>query len=139
MLRDAPTDGNWINCGHLMISLKYFCIATTVQSSKRNSIISTSKYVDLLAMSIWNEISSFFSASRCIPHTRVGRGNLVLRHSVSHFPMVSGGIVCWVAELNAAFCFNTRAKKWKKKIIFHFLEWESNPQPADFKVTLFLV
>ena len=27
-------------------------------------------------------------------HSRVGRENLVLRHSVPHFPPISGGIVC---------------------------------------------
>ena len=29
------------------------------------------------------------------PAHRVGRGNLVLRHSVPHFPPNSGGIDCW--------------------------------------------
>ena len=42
-------------------------------------------------------------------------GNLVLRHSVPHFLPNSGGIVCWVAELNTALFFDTRAKKWKYK------------------------
>ena len=46
------------------------------------------------------------SASRCIPNTagkaEEGRGNLVLIHSFPHFPPNSGGITCWVAELNAA-------------------------------------
>ena len=46
-------------------------------------------------------------------HNRVGRGNLVLRHSVTHFLLNSGGIAYWVAELNAAFNLDTRAKKWK--------------------------
>ena len=27
-------------------------------------------------------------------HSRVGRGNLVLRHSISHFPPKSGGVAC---------------------------------------------
>ena len=35
-------------------------------------------------------------------HNIVGRGNLVLRHTVPHFLQNSGGIACWVAELNAA-------------------------------------
>ena len=48
-------------------------------------------------------------------HGSVGRGNLVLRHSVPHFLPNSGGIACWVAELNAALNFDTRAKKWKYK------------------------
>ena len=35
--------------------------------------------------------------------SRVGRGNLVLRHSVSSFrPPMSGGILCGIAEFNAA-------------------------------------
>ena len=46
-------------------------------------------------------------------HSRVGRGNLVLRHSVPHFLPNSGAIACWVAELNAALNLDTRAKKYK--------------------------
>ena len=46
-------------------------------------------------------------------HSRVFRGNLVLRHYVSHYPPSSGSIACWVAELNAALCLDNRAKKWK--------------------------
>ena len=48
-------------------------------------------------------------------HSRVGRGNLVLRHSVPHFLPNSGGIACWVAKLNVALNLDTRAKKWKYK------------------------
>ena len=48
-------------------------------------------------------------------HSRVGRGNLLLRHSVPHFLPNSGGIACLVAELNAALCLDTRAKKWEYK------------------------
>ena len=42
-----------------------------------------------------------------------------------------------MAELDPAFGFNTRAKKWKYKfkLIFHLLEWGSNPQPVGFAVT----
>ena len=46
------------------------------------------------------------------PYTRE---NLVLRHSVHHFPPDSRGIVCGVAEFNDALCLDTRAKKWKYK------------------------
>ena len=42
-----------------------------------------------------------------------GRRNIVWRHSVPHFLPNSGDIACWVAELNAAFCLDTRAKKCK--------------------------
>ena len=80
------------------------------------------------------------SASRYLypAHSRIGRGNLVLRHTVSHFPLSSGGIAWWVAELNAALCLDTRAKKWKYKCkeTFHFFEWGPNPQLVDFTVTL---
>ena len=57
-------------------------------------------------------------------HSRVGKGNLVLRHSVPHFPPSSGGIACCMAELNAALSFDTRAYKWKYKFkqIFHLIE-----------------
>ena len=70
------------------------------------------------------------STSRCVPHT--------VCRSVLHFLAVSGGIACWVAELNVAFCPATRAKKWKYKFkyIFHRLEWGSHPQPVGFTVTL---
>ena len=45
----------------------------------------------------------YILASRCIPHTQQsrGRGNLVLKHFVLHFPLKYWGIVCWVVELNA--------------------------------------
>ena len=33
--------------------------------------------------------------------SRVSWVILVLRHSASHFPLISDGIPCWVAELNA--------------------------------------
>ena len=64
----------------------------------------------------------------------VGRGNLVLRHSVSHFPSSSGGITCWVAELNVALCLDIRVKIWKYKCKYkvHFLEWGSHPQQRRF-------
>ena len=48
-------------------------------------------------------------------HSRVGIGNLVLRHSIPPFSPSSGDIACWVAELNAALILDTRAKKWKYK------------------------
>ena len=63
----------------------------------------------------------------------------VLKHSIPHFPLSSGSIACWVAELNAALCLDTRARKRRKykcKYIFHFLECGSNSQPVDFTVTL---
>ena len=47
------------------------------------------------------------------PQSRVARGNLVLRHAVPHFPPNSRGIACCVAELHAALCLDTRAKKRK--------------------------
>ena len=71
-------------------------------------------------------------------HSRVGKGNLSLRHSVPHFLPNSGGIACRVAELNAALVLDTKAKKWiyKFKELFHLFEWRSNPQPVGFTVTL---
>ena len=59
-------------------------------------------------------------------------GNLLLRHSVLHFPSNSKGIACWVAELNTTLCFDTIAKKWK----YQFLEWGSNPQLHVYNYTL---
>ena len=62
-------------------------------------------------------------------------GNLELWHSVPIrtllFP-TSGGIVRWV-EINAVLCPVPRAKK---KILFHFPEWESSPEPVAFIVSL---
>ena len=46
-------------------------------------------------------------------HSKVDRANLVLRHFVPHFTPNFLDIGCWVAELNAALCVDTRAKKWK--------------------------
>ena len=48
-------------------------------------------------------------------HRRIGRGNLVLRHFVTHLLPDSRGIACWVSELNASLCLDTRAKKWTYK------------------------
>ena len=39
----------------------------------------------------------------------------VKRYPVPHFLPNSGGIMCCVAELNAALNLDTRAKKWKYK------------------------
>ena len=44
----------------------------------------------------------------CAGHSRVGRANQVLRHSVPHFPPNSGGIACCV-ELNAALSLDPKA------------------------------
>ena len=68
-------------------------------------------------------------------HSRVGRGNLVSRHSVPHFLPNSEGIACWVAERNAVLWLDTRAKKrkYKFKQVFHLLEWGLNPQPVDLQ------
>ena len=44
----------------------------------------------------------FFSFTLYPAHSRVGRGYIVLRHPVHHFPPNSRGIACWVADLNAA-------------------------------------
>ena len=57
----------------------------------------------------------YFSFILYPAHSRVGRGNLELRHSAPHFLSNSGGIACWVAELKAALCLDTWAKKWKYK------------------------
>ena len=44
-------------------------------------------------------------------HSKVGRGNLVLRHSVPHL---------WPNEFRSSLRLNTRAKNWKKYILFLF-------------------
>ena len=52
--------------------------------------------------SVLTRLNNSFNFTLYPAHWRVGRGNLVLRHSVPHFLPYSGGIACWVAELNAA-------------------------------------
>ena len=74
------------------------------------------KFIITVTEKIYCYIHTYLLSFTLFPaHSRVGRGNLVLRHSVAHFPPNSGGIACWVAELNAALCLDTRAKKWKYK------------------------
>ena len=41
----------------------------------------------------------------------VDKGNLVLGHIATHFLLNSGGIGCWVAELNVVLCLDTRANR----------------------------
>ena len=55
----------------------------------------------------------FFSFTLYLAHSRVGRGTLVLGHSVLHFPPISGDIACWVAELNAALSPRHQSEKIK--------------------------
>ena len=75
------------------------------------------------------------SASRCIPHVVETLLCLMLRHSAPHVPPNFLGIAYWVMELNATFCLDTRAKKWKY-LILHFLECKSDPLPVAFTITL---
>ena len=44
----------------------------------------------------------FLSASRCIPHTAVGRGNLMVRSTVFHFLPNFEGVACRAAEIVSA-------------------------------------
>ena len=40
-------------------------------------------------------VSGIFEVCKINPaHSRVGRGNIMLRHSVPHFPPSSGGVAC---------------------------------------------
>ena len=55
-------------------------------------------------------------------HSRAGRGNLVLRHSVPYFSTNSGGIAYWVAELNAA-CLEIEEKNGNKYLICSSGDW----------------
>ena len=67
-------------------------------------------------------------------HSMVGRGNLALRHSDFH-RILEALRVKW-RKSTPLFCLDTRSKKWKYKfkLIFHFLEWGSNPHPVAFQV-----
>ena len=53
-------------------------------------------------------------------HSRVGRGNLVLSHSVPHFLPNSGGIAWQIGKF------------WRLSHVTRVLEWESNPQSVTF-------
>ena len=65
-------------------------------------------------------------------HSRVGRRNILLRHSAPHFPPNSGSIE-W---RNSTPRFCTRVKKWNKfKQVFHTLEWGSNTTSRVYNYT----
>ena len=52
--------------------------------------------MDLVMISVI-DTTIFISFTLHLAHSMVGRGNLVLRHSVPHFLPDSGGVACWVA------------------------------------------
>ena len=52
---------------------------------------------------------------------QVGRGNLVFRHSITHFPLNSGGIAFWMAEVNAALCLNTSRIHNQSRLLSYFV------------------
>ena len=64
---------------------------------------------------------NFFSALDCIPHSRLGIGNQVLRH---YFPFYAKFSSNCVLSGGPALYF-TRVKKWKS--FFKSREWKSNP------------
>ena len=84
----------------------------------------------------------FFTSFALNPaHRRVCRGNLVVRHSVPHFPPSSGGIACcW---RNSTLRLASTPERGNENInvnkYFHFLEWGSNPQPVAFTVKIVLL
>ena len=75
-----------------------------------------------------NQIKNQINFTLYPAHSRVGRGNLVLKHSVPHFPPSSGGIAYWVAELNATL-WDPESHPWapalwllSRKEIFTYLK-----------------
>ena len=70
-------------------------------------------------------------------HSGVGRGNLVLTHSVPQFPPNFIVFACWVVEINALLCHDIRTKIWKYNICL-FFEMESNKQPVAFTLSLWI-
>ena len=102
-------------CVYTRVSLsKYTAICRTDWSNKKNFphfsrdlYMSLYVYVTLLSFFILYIIQKI-SFTLNPTHDKVVRGNLVLRHSVPYFPPSSGGIVCWVAELNAALYHSIR-------------------------------
>ena len=70
---------------------------------------------------IFNAIFIYYFFTLFPAHSWVVRGNLVLRHTVTHYPPNSAGIACWLAELNGALYLDTKAKKWKCKLSKYFI------------------
>ena len=61
-------------------------------------------------------------------HSKVGKENLVLRHSVAHFPPKYVGIAF---EWRNSMCFTSEPRN-EHLNLKNFLEWVSNPQPVVF-------
>ena len=97
-------------------------------------IFFSSPYYILLIIYANDIFKTFISFTLYPAHSRVGRGNLVLRHSIPPFLPNFGGIACWVAQLNAALCLDTRTKKWKDNII-SFSRTGIEPTTSRFTVT----
>ena len=59
-------------------------------------------------------------------HSRVGRGKLVLRHSIPHF----------LQNSTSRFASTPEQRNGNINLSKYLLEWGSNPQPVGFTVTL---
>ena len=75
---------------------KHFCRIIIKPALTRKAVFlgKTDKKFNICTLAILHEIHFFFSFTLYPTHSRVGRGNLVLRHSVPQFPPISGGIAC---------------------------------------------
>ena len=58
----------------------------------------------------------FFCNTLYLAHRRLGRGHLVLRHSVPHFPLNSAHFLCWGAKLKAAVLTRHQSEKSSSSI-----------------------
>lgn len=96
-----------------------------------NEIVSECKR--LVVNSIPTYASDFFFIDTLYPaHSRAGRLVIFYKKKGSRH------LLCWEAKFNAAFCLNTKVRKWTFKI-FQYIEWESNPHPVTFTVRYTLV
>ena len=82
-------------------------------TSKWKKKIVLNKYNNILLLLMFYVIfeSNQISFTLYPAHSKVGRGNLVLRHSVQPLSTNSGSIACWEAKINATLCFATPERK----------------------------
>ena len=125
-------------CNRPKYSKDLFCILIDSQIESARLGISSSDLQSAIKSFNWFCLSILFCG--CFhfyflkPHAvsrtqKVRQREPSVKTFVPHFPSDSEGIViaCWMVVLNA--------KIWKYEI-FYFLEWETNPQPVAFTVTL---
>ena len=81
-------------------------------------------------VSKWTLQPKKMSFTLYLAHGKVGRRNLVIRHSVPDFLPNSGGITCWVAEINARFASTPEQRNGNINLNKYFIsssgDWTHN-------------